>query len=385
MTDLNTDESKELNSDWYAELPEWVQQAWQAEGWKQPTAVQSKVIPVLLTGADVIFEAPTGSGKTAAFLTPILARLRSDVKVPQAVVLAPSQELAVQTQKISEKMLEGTSWSSAALIGGAARGRQKEKLKSKPAIVIGTPSRVAEWINERQLKMHEVKTIVCDEGDQLLHGTVLPLVERVVMSAMRDRQLVICSATLAPKMVAAAAKWSKKWKTMRIEDGEHPLEHVYHIVPLREKVNALRRYIRYNEQDRQLVFVNRSFDAHRLVEKLQDTGIAAATLHSDLPTALRESTLRDFHSGKVPVLVATDVAARGLDPDGLRHIVQFDAALKLDQYVHRAGRAGRDGKGAIVLSLVTEGEAASLQVVVRTGRMELQQIEFHDGQIVPVG
>lgn len=365
-------------------LQPFLQQAWKNSTFEHSAFVQEKVIPAVLDGRDVIAVAPTGSGKTLAYLLPVLDRMDPGKQAVQAVILAPSKELVMQIQEEAGKWSQGSGIQSIPLIGGANVKRQIEKLKRHPHLVIGTPGRILELIRQKKLKMHEVKMMVLDEGDQLLGKEYSLTVGQIVKSAMRDCQILLFSATLPDATAQKAIDQMKEPLLIRIakEEARSPVEHIYIVTgDPRGKIEQLRKIARMGV--RGLVFFNNKWDVSVAAEKLRFKGLAVAELHGDMRKEEREKSIRLFQNGDVPLLLATDVAARGLDIPVITHVIQFDLPGDVSAYVHRSGRTGRLGSNAgTVVSLVTPGEEKVLKKFAKAQHVELGRKDIKRGELV---
>ncbi|MGG1676287.1 DEAD/DEAH box helicase [Neobacillus sp. NRS-1170] len=365
-------------------LKPFLQEAWEKSGFQTATSIQDAAIPVILEGKDVIAESPTGTGKTLAYLLPLLDRIDPTVQSLQAVVLASSQELVMQVYQEFQKWSEGSGIRGTSIIGGANLKRQLEKLKKRPQVIFATPGRLLELIKQKKVKMHEVKMVVLDEGDQLLIPEHLGTVQNIVKSTMSDRQVVLFSATMKTATEKLAKDLTKEPEVLRIEKDEvassGKVEHIYFLCEQREKIKLLEKIARL-EGSKSLAFINDIGEIQVFKEKLHFKELSVGILHSDMKKLDRQAALKSFRDGKMKMLVATDVAARGLDIQGVTHVVQIDFPKDITQYVHRAGRTGRMGADGIVISLVTEREERELKRYCRELNLPLQKRIFYKGQI----
>ncbi|WP_066295751.1 DEAD/DEAH box helicase [Bacillus sp. FJAT-29937] len=368
-----------------SELKPFIQDVWKKSNFQLPTTIQSKAIPAALEGKDLIAESPTGTGKTLAYLLPILEKIESDQKSVQAVILAPSQELVMQIFEEIQKWSEGSGIRAASFIGGANVKRQLEKLKKHPHIALGTPGRMLELIKQKKLKMHEVKTIVLDEGDQLLVPEHLETVRTIVKSALSDRQTILFSATLPQGIEKLARELAAEPEMIRVEKDETinaaNVDHIYFMTEQRDKIMMLEKISRLDEI-KALVFVKDIGNLTVMSEKLAYKNILTSSLHSDLNKIDRQNALKDFRTGKTNMLLATDVAARGLDIKDVTHVVHFDFPKDLKQYVHRSGRTGRFGASGTVISLVTEREERELRKFTKELGIQASKKVMRAGKIV---
>ncbi|MCD7036513.1 DEAD/DEAH box helicase [Metabacillus sp. GX 13764] len=365
-------------------LSPFLQQAWEKAGFADLTPIQEKAIPLLLEGKDVIGQSPTGTGKTLAYLLPILERLDPSIKQLQAVILASSHELVMQITEEIQKWTAGSEYKGASFIGGANIKRQVEKLKKPPQIAAGTPGRIHELIKMKKMKMHQVKTIIIDEGDQLLVPAHLPTVQQIIKSTLSERQMALFSATLPEATETAAKELMKDPVVVRAEDApKSQAEHIYFVCEQRDKLSMLERVVRANPV-KTLAFMRDIGNLTVASEKLEYDRIPAGVLHSDSGKQDREAALKGFRSGKHSLLLATDVAARGLDIKELQQVIHADFPADMDQYVHRSGRTGRlgsEGTG-LVVSLVTEREERELKKYARELGVELQKKLIYHGEIM---
>ncbi len=367
------------------ELKPFLQAAWEKSGFEQLTTVQMKTIPFILEGKDVIAESPTGTGKTLSYLIPVLQKIDVDRRGVQAVILASSQELCMQILGEIQKWGEGSGIRSASFIGGANPKRQLEKLKKSPQVVVGTPGRVLELIKQKKLKMHEVKTVVLDEGDQLLIPEHLTTVRHIVNAPLADRQVLVFSATLPPVTEDLARGLTNNPELIKITRDEtikaEKVEHVYLVCEQRDKIDLLQKVARINGI-KALAFMNDIGAASVAVSKMNFKGISAGVLHSDLKKLERQSALKKFRDGESTMLIATDVAARGLDIKGITHVVHVDFPKEINQYVHRSGRTGRFGASGTVIAIVTEREERELKKFYRELGLTGQRKVFFKGELV---
>ncbi|MGF7047109.1 superfamily II DNA/RNA helicase [Paenibacillus sp. DS2015] len=352
---------------------------------KQPSPVQAEVIPAILEGKDVLAHSQTGTGKTLAYLLPILQSIDVNNKSTQKVILAPTQELAMQIVRESERYGEQFGISVLGLIGGAAIKRQIEKLKVPRHLVVGTPGRIKGLIELRKLKMHEVKTIVVDEVDQVFQLGSAGDVDHIIRSAQRDRQLVFLSATVSKETAALVKREMKE----PIEVGIDPeqmtasgLEHLYFVSEERNKPDTLRRLIRHYKPQKAIVFVNTSEDIAEVEAKMNHMGLNTKALYGDADKMARSGVLAGFRSGKFQVLVASDLAARGLDIEGLTMVINYDPATDSEHYVHRAGRTGRMGRSGTVLSIVTDRQVFIIKKFMKELDVTIELREMFGGKVM---
>lgn len=369
-------------------LKPYLQEAWEKSGFQQPTSIQEAAIPMILEGKNLIAESPTGTGKTLAYLLPLLDKMDPSLQSLQAVVLASSQELVMQVYQEFQKWSEGSGIRGTSIIGGANMKRQLEKLKKRPHVIFATPGRLFELIKQKKVKMHEVKLVVLDEGDQLLIHEHLNTVQNIVKSTMSDRQVVLFSATMKPATEKLAKEMTKDPEVLRIEKDElassGEVEHIYFSCDPRDKIKLLEKITRL-ENSKSLAFINDIGEIEVFKEKLHFKDLSIGILHSDMKKLERQAALKSFRDGKMNMLIATDVAARGLDIQGVTHVVNIDSPKDISQYVHRAGRTGRMGANGIVISLVTEREERELKQYCRELNVPVHKRVFYKGLISEEG
>jgi superfamily II DNA/RNA helicase len=365
-------------------FPEYIQAAWNKSGFTSLTDIQERAIPKLLENKDIVIESPTGTGKTLAYVLPALAKLDPEIKNAQAVFLAPTRELAMQIYDVCQNFTENSGLSGASLIGGANMQRQLDKLKKKPQFIVGTPGRVKELIQNKKLKMHEVKTIVIDEADHIIEAGFNGDVEQVIAATLKDRQLVFVSATINKK----TEDWSKKLAVepavIKVEKQAeaNQVKHTFMVSDYRDKVDNLRKLIRHTPGIKAIVFINSSMKMDEFASRLEYKKIKLGVLAGNSTKQERQKVLNDFKKGKIPVLLTTDVATRGLDIPDVTHVVHFELPEDVKQYVHRSGRTGRMGKEGTVVSLVTKAELSSIKKWTTNINVPLQKQLLERGNIV---
>lgn len=333
------------------------------------TPIQDQMIPAMLNGDDVVAESPTGTGKTLAYLLPILERVDGTKKNTQALIVAPSQELCMQITEVARQWIAGTDITVVPLIGGANTQRQIEKLKKKPTIAIGTPGRLNELVRAKKLKLHELHHIVLDEGDQLLGRESRVIVKQFIDGANHDRQVVVVSATITDEIKLVAEQLMKTPKRFKVNLEDMPdqgiVTHSFIKMQEREKTDMLRR-LSNQEGLRAIAFVNNLDQLLMKETKLHYRQAPIVTLHADMKKEERKRALDAFRKGEARVLIATDVAARGLDVEGLTHVIHVDVPVSQEQYTHRSGRTGRAGKSGEVLTLLVGPSEKQYKQITRS-------------------
>lgn len=366
------------------ELPSFLQDAWKKEGFQAPTSVQEQVFPYIMNGQDVIAESPTGTGKTLAYLLPLLTKLDAKSMQLQTVILASSRELVMQIHQEIQNWTTGTDIRCASFIGGANSKRQLEKLKKKPHIVVGTPGKVYELIQQKKMKMHEVKTIVLDEGDTLLVPEHFETVTSIIKSTMKDRQLLLFSATVNQDVATRLEAYIKEPATIAVKKDatlSGQVEHIYFVCEKREKLDVLEKISRLPEV-KALVFMKDIVDMEYAASKMKFNKMKIAVLSADGNKSEREQAIKGFRKGLFPMMLSTDVAARGLDIKGLTTVVHFDLPRTLEQYTHRSGRTGRAGNDGVVISIITASEEKELKQLAKKLNIQVSRKDFFKGGIV---
>ncbi|HSP96215.1 MAG TPA: DEAD/DEAH box helicase [Candidatus Dormibacteraeota bacterium] len=328
-------------------------------GYTTATPIQAKAIPVILTGRDLIGCASTGTGKTAAFLLPILQRLAATSHVGcRALILSPTRELAMQIDEQALALGYHLGLSAVSVVGGVDMGPQEHALKSGSDIIVATPGRLIDHMRFGTAALGAVEVVVLDEADRMLDMGFLPDVNKILAALPATRQTLLFSATLSPKILALAETIMRDPITVMV-DRQQPagaIEHRTYRVSQERKPSLLASLLRPDEMRSVLVFVKRKIDADRLARTVTRSGKESTSIHSDRSQAERCEALEAFRRGDCPVLVATDVAGRGLDVSGISHVVNFDVPRSPEDYIHRAGRTARAGASGEVITFVSPDE-----------------------------
>lgn len=318
----------------------------EAKGYVNPSPIQDQAIEPILNGHDVIGLANTGTGKTAAFLLPIIERLRGVSVRPSVLIVSPTRELAQQIDAEFRAFSKGMNLYSTLVVGGMNIDRQIRDLRRRPHVIIGTPGRIIDLLDRRELHCGNMTTLVLDEADRMLDMGFLPPIRRIVAEMPKERQTLFFSATITPEIAAITAQFLDKPVTVSVrtsETSDHVEQDVVEFTSQDHKYDLLIDMLRRDNYDKVLVFCGKKFSAQRLADKLNKTEIAAAAIHGNKSQSQRTRALDAFKSGKVSVLVATDVAARGLDIPNVSHVINFDTPQVYEDYIHRIGRTGRGG------------------------------------------
>jgi ATP-dependent RNA helicase DeaD len=352
----------------------------------EPTPIQSAAVPVLLAGGDAYLHAETGTGKTLAYLLPAFTRLDVAQPATQLLILAPTHELALQIHRQCCDLAQNAKWAvrSLLLIGGTSIDRQLDKLKKKPQVVVGSTGRVAELITRGKLKTAGVRTVVVDEADRLMNEESGPAVRAIIEATPAQRQLVFASATLEKESTAAIRDLSPSLVVLKagVALVNTNIEHLYLLCEERDKPDELRKLLHALQPERTLVFVHRNDVADRIAGRLAHHHIPAADLSGASDKHLRQQAMEGFRRGTVGVLIASDLAARGLDIKGITLVVNFDVPTMSKAYLHRAGRTGRAGEKGLAISLVTETEARVIRRYESELGIALQQVRMREGQLI---
>jgi ATP-dependent RNA helicase RhlE len=345
-----------------------------AAGYGEPTAIQLRAIPLILEGRDVIGSAQTGTGKTAAFALPMISRLGQRGGV-RALVLEPTRELAAQVETAIRDYGRFTNLRTVVLYGGTGYGRQDQALRQGADIVVATPGRLLDQLQRRMLRLDRIEMLVLDEADRMLDMGFLPDVRKIVERCPRSRQTLLFSATIPPE-IEQLCKWAlRNPETIEIGQRRSPAETVTHAlypVDVTQKQELLEELLRRTDYDQVLIFCRTKNGADRVARKLQQQGHAVAVLHSSRTQREREEALNGFRNGRYEVMVATDIAARGIDVEQISHVINFDVPHHPEDYVHRIGRTGRAQSVGDAFTIMT---AEDLQ--------EVASIEHFIGQKIP--
>ncbi|KRG16206.1 degradosome RNA helicase CshA [Lederbergia galactosidilytica] len=344
-------------------------------GFEEATPIQAKTIPLSMQGKDLIGQAQTGTGKTAAFGIPLIEKIDVRSSHVQGIIIAPTRELAIQVSEELFKIGKDARARVLAVYGGSDIQRQIRALKKGPHIIVGTPGRILDHIKRKTLKLDQVHTLVLDEADEMLNMGFIDDIESILESVPDERQTLLFSATMPTPIRKIAERFMKSPETVRVEAKEMtvPLIEQYFVkVHEREKFDVLARLIDVQSPELAIVFGRTKRRVDELSNALTLRGYAAEGIHGDLSQAKRLSVLRKFKEGKIDVLVATDVAARGLDISGVTHVYNYDIPQDPESYVHRIGRTGRAGKEGMAITFVSPREMGYLRIVEQTTKKRMQ-------------
>ena len=344
-------------------------------GYDEPTPVQEQAIPVMLSTSDVIAQAQTGTGKTAAFALPIVQRLR-DEQVPQALILAPTRELAMQVAEAIYKYGKGRRISVAPVYGGQPIYRQLRALEKGVQVVVGTPGRIMDHMRRGTLALDQISTVVLDEADEMLDMGFAEDIEFILQQTPQTRQTALFSATMPEAVLGLAQRYTRNAKRISIVSEQHTAtltRQTYYEVMPREKLDALCRILDVETPTSAIIFCRTRSEADNIGESLQGRGYLSDVLHGDLSQVQRDRVMKRFREGAAELLVATDVAARGLDIPDVTHVINYDVPNDPDAYIHRIGRTGRAGRKGLAITLITPRERRMLQIIERSGRTRIQR------------
>lgn len=345
-------------------------------GFEQPTEIQRGAIPSLLDGRDVLGQAQTGTGKTAAFALPMLQRLDLMGDGVRGIVLTPTRELALQVAEAVEQYGKYRGARIAPIYGGSAYSRQIKKLREGAQIVVGTPGRVLDLLNRGVLNLSHVETVVLDEADRMLDLGFAEDVETILNQTPAERQTALFSATFPTEVLRLARSYMREPATVRIERKTLTVEQTeqrYYMVRQDDKEAVLMRLLEVEDVKSALIFTRTKLGAAALAETLIGRGYPVEAIHGDLAQDVRETIMRRFRQGWVTTLVATDVMARGLDIESVSHVFNFDIPFDPEDYVHRIGRTGRAGREGVAITLVTPREHRLLKTIERYTRQPIER------------
>ncbi len=358
-------------------LSENILQALKKKGFEEPTPIQEKIIPILLeTDKDLVGQAQTGTGKTAAFGIPIIEKINSRSKHVQALVLTPTRELAIQVSEEINSLKGKKSLNVIPIYGGQSIELQIKQLKKGVDIVVGTPGRVIDLINRRILKLGGISYAVLDEADEMLNMGFIEDVEEILNVTNPDRTTLLFSATMPKEIVRVAKKYMHDYEKVLTKEKQITVDltdQIYFEVPKRDKFEALCRIIDIEEYFYGLIFCRTKVDADQIASNLMDRGYDAEALHGDLSQAQREKILNKFKKKHINLLVATDVAARGIDIQDLTHVINYAIPHDPDSYVHRIGRTGRAGKEGTAITFITPEEYRKLMFIKKAAGTDIRK------------
>ncbi len=355
-------------------------------GYETPSPIQAQTIPLLLEGRDIIGQAQTGTGKTAAFALPLISNLDIKQKDPQILVLAPTRELAIQVAEAFQKYARHvTGFHVLPVYGGADYSGQIRALKRGVHVVVGTPGRVMDHIRKGTLNLGKLRALVLDEADEMLRMGFIDDVEWILEQTPQERQIALFSATMPQQIRRIATKYLNNPEQVTIKTKTTTVDTIrqrFWPVSGLHKLDALTRILEAEDFDGMIVFVRTKNSTVELAEKLEARGYAATALNGDIAQNQRERTIKNLKAGKLDILVATDVAARGLDVDRISHVVNYDVPYDTEAYVHRIGRTGRAGREGDAILFVAPREKRMLNAIERATRKKIEIMELPSTELI---
>ncbi len=335
-------------------------------GFEAPTPIQERAIPILLSGQDLIGQAQTGTGKTAAFALPMAERLDPTQHFPQAIVLLPTRELCIQVAQEIHSLSKYQNLRVVPIYGGQPIDRQFRALRQGPQIIVGTPGRVLDHLRRGTLDLSQVHMVVLDEADEMLNMGFLEDVEEILKAAPAERHTALFSATMPPRIAALARDYLKNPQRVAIEAKKRTVAQIkqtyYEVMPS-QKLEALTRILDMETPGSTIIFCHTRREVDQLGEALQARGYEAETLHGEMNQATRDRVMGRFRSGQADLLIATDVAARGLDIEQVTHVINYDIPWDVESYIHRIGRTGRAGRSGEAITLITPRERYQMRMI----------------------
>lgn len=342
-----------------------------------PSPIQQQTIPWLLQGKDVIGQAQTGTGKTAAFALPILQQIVPSVTSPQALILTPTRELAIQVAEQFERLGAYQQLRVTVLCGGQDYRPQLKKLREGVQVVVGTPGRILDHLDRGTLQLNQLKTFILDEADEMLRMGFIEDVEAVLAKLPEDKQMALFSATMPPRIRQIAKRYLNDPVSVEIRAETatvKTIEQQFLFASQGQKSDVLLRVLAYEETQGVIVFVRTKSSTEEVANVLQGQGYRAMAIHGDLTQPLRERIIAQFKQGSIDILVATDVAARGLDVDRVTHVINYDMAHDCETYVHRIGRTARAGRSGVTILFVTPRESKMINLIERHTRQRITKV-----------
>ncbi len=347
-------------------------------GFEEPTPIQKIAIPPAMEGKDLVGQAQTGTGKTAAFGIPIVEKGKRG-KIPYAIVLTPTRELAMQVAQELNKIGQGKGILCVPIYGGQSIERQFQSLRKGVDIVVGTPGRVIDHIKRKTLILKEIKIVVLDEADEMLNMGFIEDMKRILKEIPEKRQTMLFSATMPPEIRSIAMKYMNNPENVRVNATEmvvSKIKQVFYEVREEDKINALTRLLDVEDPSLTLIFCHTKRDVDDVSGRLQKMGYYAGAIHGDFTQSHRDEMMGKFKKGDIDILVATDVASRGLDIPDVSHVINYSIPQDPDSYIHRMGRTGRAGKSGIALTFVTPREYRHLKLIEKSAKTKISKAKL---------
>lgn len=360
------------------ELPAPLAEACKRAGWTTLTPVQSLVIPYMEEGKDIMAQSRTGSGKTGCYLLPLLEKVDPNLKKPQVLVLTPTRELAAQVEREANTLFGSSGITACAIYGGVDYRRQIEALRRGAQVVIGTPGRIMDLLSRHTLNFKDLRVLIFDEADRMLSIGFYEDIKEIVDQLPKDRQTSLFSATYPPNVLQMGAEFMRDPQMLSLSRKEvhvPEVEHLYCQVKPMDKDRALVRLLETENPSSAIIFCNTKAQVHYIASLLKGLGYSADELSSDLTQKRREEVLNKIRKGEIKYLVATDVAARGIDIPDLSHVFLYEPPDNRENYIHRAGRTGRAGAAGVVISLVDLMQKLELERIARFYKIKLREMK----------
>jgi len=359
-----------------------IQQALHDIGYEIPTPIQQEAIPLVLEDHDLLGIAQTGTGKTAAFCLPILNHLHTrpvprEQRCPRALILTPTRELAIQIHQNLESYGRFLNQKYVVIFGGIGQGKQVRELQRGTDVLVATPGRLLDLIQQKHLRLGKVETFVLDEADRMLDMGFMRDIKRILPLLPAKRHTLFFSATMPTEIQKLANTILTKPKKVEVTPQASTVKRIHQtamFVERKDKINLLVHLLKNKKQQKTLVFVGMKHVANRVAQKLEKHGIVAAVIHGNKTQGARQQAIQDFTHGRVQVMVATDIASRGIDIDGITHVINYELSNVAENYVHRIGRTARAGADGTAISLVTGEEKSYLVNIERTTKHPLEVI-----------
>ncbi|MDP3058574.1 MAG: DEAD/DEAH box helicase [bacterium] len=363
-------------------------EALEKEGITVPTEVQRGAISEALNNSDIVVQSPTGTGKTLAYLLPLFEKIDPTKKEMKAMILTPTHELSIQILRQIERLAENSSVQVTAMvaIGNVNIERQIEKLKEKPHIIVGTLGRITELIKRKKITSHTIKTIIIDEADSLVTEDNNSMLKAVIKSTYKDRQLMMFSASINAEAEIVAKEMMKSPIFIKERNSltvPAAIEHIYFLTEQRDKIEVLRKVVAALKPAKALVFIGDREEAEFCVNNLQHHGIKALGIQGQANKLERKKAIEDFKEGTIQLLVASDLAARGLDISGITHVFNLDIPESAQNYLHRVGRTGRMGKSGMAISIVTKRELQFIALFEKELKITISAKRLFKGRVLP--
>src|SRR3954470_353761 len=349
-------------------------------GYERPSPIQAEAIPIMLSGSDLLGQASTGTGKTAAFALPVLSRIDLAQHAPQALVLTPTRELAIQVAEAFQKYASKLpGFHVLPIYGGQSYTPQLKGLKRGAHVIVGTPGRLIDHVQSGALDLSELKYLVLDEGDEMLQMGFVDDIDRIFKSTPAQKQVALFTATLPHQIRRIAQTHMRDPREITVKsrgEAAPKIRQRYRLVSGLHKLDALTRLLEAEKFDAILVFVRTKIETVDLAQRLEARGFAASALNGDMEQRSREQTVQRLRDGKIDIVIATDVAARGLDVERISHVMNYDIPYDPETYVHRIGRTGRAGRSGEAILFVSPRERNMLRIIERVTRQQIEEMKM---------